>query len=467
IDLSFVTGGIGVPYFIDIDNDNDLDLFCSTTTPSPGVRLWINDGAGNLAANTTNLIVTDALTTTALNRGASWFDIDNDGDVDLVSLNQNTGTNSRVYFNDGAGNFTSKTTAEVFGEGIASRLSTHGDFDADGDQDFLAVSTIGATVPLQPGIYNNNGNGTFTRVPQTTQTFQTISGFEGASLADYSNDGFLDIFVGNFNGGDALDLRGEFLYKNKGNTNNWLKLKLVGKASTRTPLGAKIKAFANGNQQLRTMTSFAGSFSPNSTVVHFGLGANTKADSIQIFWPSGAKQTVKNVNAKQFLTINEELPLDRDSVVLRQLYAATGGMGWTNKANWLTGPVKTWYGVTITNNRVSALNLPSNNLMGQVPAVFSDLLNIRTVNLSGNKITKLPDLKPLTNITSFDVSKNQLDFASLIPNVTLLGINYANQADIGTATTQLVDVGANYTVKVSTKGVGNTIQWKRNGVVVT
>ncbi len=140
LNLPFTFGGIGVPYFIDIDNDNDLDYYSSQVGPNPSQRILLNDGVGNLIENTTSIIVTDAASTTAANRGTSWFDIDNDGDVDLVSMHQGTAANTRIYLNDGAGNFTSNTGTAIFGEPIASRLSAHGDFDADGDQDFLIAS---------------------------------------------------------------------------------------------------------------------------------------------------------------------------------------------------------------------------------------------------------------------------------------------------------------------------------------
>ena len=66
-----------------------------------------------------------------------------------------------------------------------------------------------------------------------------------------------------------------------------------------------------------------------------------------------------------------------------------------------------------------------------------------------------------------NVSGNRLDFGSLLPNVTIPGINYSNQGDIGAPTTQLLDVGQDYTASVTTSGIGNTYQWKRNGVNIS
>ncbi len=160
--------------------------------------------------------------------------------------------------------------------------------------------------------------------------------------------------------------------------------------------------------------------------------------------------------------------LERDSIALRFLYFSTDGPNWSNNSNWLTSPLGTgnWYGVTIGNNRVTALDLSSNNLNGKVPAALTDIQNLTSLNLSSNKITHLPDLKPLTGIATLDVSKNQLDFASLIANSSITGVNYMEQSEIGVPGKELVDVGSSYLFKVSTKGAGNQYQWKRNGISV-
>jgi Leucine-rich repeat (LRR) protein len=161
--------------------------------------------------------------------------------------------------------------------------------------------------------------------------------------------------------------------------------------------------------------------------------------------------------------------LQRDSIALTALYNATKGSGWKSNSNWTTTSLGTgnWFGVTIGNNRVTGLSLPGNNLIGVVPAVFGDIQNIITVDLSGNKIKTLPDLTTLTNLATFNVSSNQLDFASLLPNVSLTGINYASQGNIGAPLDTLLTYGTDYTLLISTKGKGNVYQWTRNGSDVT
>lgn len=159
--------------------------------------------------------------------------------------------------------------------------------------------------------------------------------------------------------------------------------------------------------------------------------------------------------------------LKTDSLALVALYQATGGTGWTNRTNWTIGKVNTWQGVTETGGQITAVNLANNKLTGNVPDAFADLAALQTVNLAGNAITKLPVLTGSTGLTSLNVSGNRLDFGSLLPNVTIPGINYSNQGDIGAPTTQLLDVGQDYTASVTTSGIGNTYQWKRNGVNIS
>ena len=95
---------------------------------------------------------------------------------------------------------------------------------------------------------------------------------------DYDNDGFLDLFATRWNG------RGNLFYHNNGNTNNWLKVKLVGTVSNRSAIGAKVrtKAFYRGASrwQLRQISGGSGWDGHNELEAHFGLGAATNVDTL-------------------------------------------------------------------------------------------------------------------------------------------------------------------------------------------
>lgn len=159
--------------------------------------------------------------------------------------------------------------------------------------------------------------------------------------------------------------------------------------------------------------------------------------------------------------------LQRDSLALVQLYTATKGNTWTNKTNWTTGRLATWAGVTISSNRVTDINLPDNNLDGAVPGALNEMLSLKTVNFSNNKINELPLLSALTQLTSFNVSGNRLHFNSLEPNASLLTVmNYTNQAEVGISKRDSVETSAAYALTAVVNGANNQYQWKRNDSVV-
>ncbi|MBY0433744.1 MAG: T9SS type A sorting domain-containing protein [Cyclobacteriaceae bacterium] len=159
--------------------------------------------------------------------------------------------------------------------------------------------------------------------------------------------------------------------------------------------------------------------------------------------------------------------LATDSLALLALYQSTVGSSWTNKTNWTTGRVGTWQGITETGGLITAVNLPNNKITGSVPDSFADIAALQTVNLSGNAITQLPVLTGATGITTLNVSNNRLDFGSLEENASIPGINYANQALIGSGVDVQVNVGLPFQFKVDVKGQSNQYQWKRNGQNVT
>lgn len=177
---------------------------------------------------------------------------------------------------------------------------------------------------------------------------------------------------------------------------------------------------------------------------------------------------------KGLFTIARGFPGDfkTDSLALVALYNSTGGLltpaqgGWTTKTNWLTGKVETWFGVTVTGESITAINLPNNKLSGAVPDPLVDILSLQTVNLSSNAITEIPVFTENPEITSLNVTNNSLTFASLEPNAAVLGLNYLTQATFGTARNESVPVGSSVTFEANAGGAGSVYQWKRNGTIV-
>lgn len=158
--------------------------------------------------------------------------------------------------------------------------------------------------------------------------------------------------------------------------------------------------------------------------------------------------------------------LRRDSLALVSLFDATGGNNWTNRSNWKTGRVNTWFGITTANNRVTAISLPNNNLAGAVPNAVRDLTTLTSLNLQQNRLRAIPNLTPLTALTTMNVSNNNLDFSTLLPNAGIAGLVYTGQRAIGSVKRTVIDVGQSQKVGIDSKGNGNVYQWRRNDTAI-
>lgn len=185
---------------------------------------------------------------------------------------------------------------------------------------------------------------------------------------------------------------------------------------------------------------------------------------------TGPRVIVKSYSRRTngLFTIAQGFPSDpvTDSLALVALYESTGGAQWTNNTNWLTGNVETWFGVTVTGQSITAVELPANNLTGPVADPLVDILSLQTVNLSNNGLTAIPDFTLNPEIASLNVSDNSLDFASLEPNAAVLGINYFIQSDIGSSLDTAIAVGSPHAFSIPQQGTSSQYVWKHNGSAV-
>jgi hypothetical protein len=163
----------------------------------------------------------------------------------------------------------------------------------------LSLLSATGTTPGKNILYHNNGNGTFTRV--LTGSPVNDGGSWGCAWGDYDNDGFLDLVESGLSGKMML-------YRNNGNSNAWVKIKLVGTASNRSAIGAKVRLQATirgaSMWQLREINSGNG-ICGGPLEAHFGLGDATNIDQVRIEWPSGIVQILTNVAPRQFMTVVE------------------------------------------------------------------------------------------------------------------------------------------------------------------
>ncbi|HYG03598.1 MAG TPA: T9SS type A sorting domain-containing protein [Chryseosolibacter sp.] len=155
-----------------------------------------------------------------------------------------------------------------------------------------------------------------------------------------------------------------------------------------------------------------------------------------------------------------------DSLALVALFNATGGENWTVNTNWLSGNVETWNGVTVENDSIKSIVLESNNLTGEVPDEVIQLADLEIVSLRDNQLTSIPNFSLLPAISSLDVSENSLDFTSLEPNAGVVGIQYNDQAGVGTVRNTKVYAGATFNTSVSMGGTQNQYQWFHDGITI-
>ncbi len=282
----------------DFNHDGAPDLLVANqplgTFLPGGAVLYANKGDGTFARTT------NAITAARGNSPSSvWVDYNNDGALDLFVVNT-AGINSALYRNNGDGSFTAITAGEIVNEGAEGANSTScawGDYDNDGWIDAF-VTNDGAFGNF---LYHNNGDGSFTTIETGSPASDRANSF-GSAWVDIDHDGFLDLFVSNVTGEN-------FLYRNNGNGNAWINVRLRGDVSNRSGVGAKVQVLATiggvPRWQYREITARDGSGSPNTLDAHFGLGDASVVDSLRIEWPSGLVQELPDVATNQFLTVQE------------------------------------------------------------------------------------------------------------------------------------------------------------------
>ena len=120
----------------------------------------------------------------------------------------------------------------------------------------------------------------------------------GVAFGDFDNDGDLDILIMNINEPPSL------LRNDTSGAGHWLKVKLVGTRSNSSAIGAVVTAGYGERRQAQAVLAASSYLSCGDRRLHFGLGAATNA-ALEILWPSGVRESVKNLRADQLVTVKE------------------------------------------------------------------------------------------------------------------------------------------------------------------
>jgi len=337
--------GLSATWF-DFDNDGLLDIYIANDF-SDTDNLFRNNGDGTF----TDIITKIINITPWFSMGADAGDINNDGLLDLITLDMAATTHYKakvsmgemgvmrfpieqklprqvmrncLFINSGTGRFYETAGLSGVSNSDWSWAAKLADFDNDGlvdlfisngmardfnnsDITFQTSDQIGQTEwdhykdtpekPEQNLAYRNNGNLTFTDSSKDWGLDHVGMSY-GTAYGDLDRDGDLDLVVVNLNEAPGL-------YRNDSDSGNWLSIRLEGTRSDRQAIGSLVSLEADGIKHVRQQVPMTGYLSNNLAELHFGLGKSTKIDSLTVRWPDGHLQTLTDVKANQHLLITQ------------------------------------------------------------------------------------------------------------------------------------------------------------------
>jgi enediyne biosynthesis protein E4 len=303
--------GMGVA-IADYDHDGFIDIFVANDN-HPNF-LFHNLGGKKFEEVALESGVAYAQSGSALSgMGVDFKDVDNDGRPDLWHTAVEN-ESFPLFHNAGGGQFVEQTlsaqlavtrTMSGWGNGIV-------DFDNDGWKDlFVARSNVLDNIAQfsnrkyeEPNsVLRNLGNGKFQDVSsQAGADFQIAAPHRGVAFGDIDNDGRIDAIVTVLNG--SL----EYFHNISKSSNHWITLSLVGKKSNRMGLGAQVRITGeDGKVQYNEATTAVGYACSSDSRIHFGLGGSRVVREIEVTWPGGARQLLRDVPADQILKLEEKV----------------------------------------------------------------------------------------------------------------------------------------------------------------
>jgi len=316
-DVSAATGitgqigkGMGVA-IADYDGDGWTDIFVANDNERNFLfRNRSGKGFDEVGVESSVAYTEDGVPVSSM--GVDFRDWANDGRPGLF-VTALGGETFPLYRNDGNGLFTAATYPADIGF-TSFRMSGWGagiyDFDNDGAKDlFSANSHVSENANLDSqqhyrqanAVFRNLGNGTFRDVSaEAGAAMRQRAAHRGCAFGDLNNDGKIDVVVSVIGGPPEL------LYNISTNNNHWITIQAIGVKSNRDGIGTRIKITGESGQVQYNHVTTAGSYASSSDKrVHFGLGSDTRIKEIELRWPGGKIQVLRDVKADQILKVTE------------------------------------------------------------------------------------------------------------------------------------------------------------------
>jgi hypothetical protein len=304
------TYGLGVST-LDFDNDGWTDVYVANDSNPSALYRNNHDGTfTDIGIKAGCAYSQDGKPQAGM--GIAIGDYDHNGTMDIFKTNF-AGDTSTLYANTGNGLCEDRTFAG--GIGLNTRWLGWGtsfvDLDNDGWLDLFLTNghvypevrqlKTEAGYEQRKVVYRNLGNGRFADITeQLGPPVTDPKAGRGTAFGDLDDDGQIDVAIANVN--DLPDL-----YRLNGNkANHWVTLKLVGTSSNRNAIGARVHCVSGGVEQWQEVRGGGSYLSQNDFRVHFGLGAATRVDRLEVRWPNGNEQAWQNLDIDRVHTLTEE-----------------------------------------------------------------------------------------------------------------------------------------------------------------
>jgi hypothetical protein len=422
-------GGNGAS-FADVDNDGDFDLIFDANLSGQ-----FNNGVTSLFLKNsngyTNVTATSGLPA-SLPATTEIFDINQDGNLDIIKGGSDccSGPLNRVLIGAGDGTFSDQTASYNIGASWYKGYATHTDIDNDTDFDFSWSYNYGNGAGFRV-LSNNNNSPTYVDITGSLGLALPNTNFEYAQFGvwlDIDNDGDMDIINNNEGWGSVTS--GNVWVKLNPTQGNFLNIKLNGCGINKSGLGARIKVdIGTKTRWLYYEKSTSGTTGIFDDVFHFGLGNATTVSAITVFWPNNTTTILNNIPGNQNLVITSGTAGTATITPAGSTTICQGSSVALN-ANSGAGLTYQWY-----NNAVA--------ISGAANSTYS-------ANASG----------------SYTVVVTNASTCSATSTATVVTVNALPTATITPTTTTTFCQGGSVVLNANT-GAGLTYQWKLNGTNIT